>query len=417
MLALFAKRMAFSSRDTLVILIRGLAFRGGGRASQDPSAPLQVSSSPDEQILALRSLQQNVIAPARTLGWRVGLAIDVVMPSHLRSAWQQAKSASGLRAAVIEERIRETYRHRTQAENLVATLIWANQTGPAEWESRSAMLISRADLVFRKPLPLPPPPDEDGKLMLPFRSVYRKTNTTRCTHKWSDLIIYVPRRLELDFVDIVRSIASRQGENMHSIVADIKGGAPASTFRQWLDQHPGMIPPPNVPTILKTPNVRGRYGIPLAEVRAFAPEANAGPDSAFAYNPVYYIIGRNQSTTVVPPADCSAKANAAAAAAAAEALAARPPKGANTRLPAARAADFAAASLAKKVKVMAKAEAARDGAALGGAAINEKEARAEAKAEAKLEAKARSMDPAIAAAIRAKEARAKVKLLKGASKV
>ena len=45
------------------------------------------------------------------------------------------------------------------------------------------------------------------------------------------------------------------------------------------------------------------------------------------------------------------------------------------------------------------------------------EARVEAKAEAKLEAKARSMDPAIAAAIRAKEARAKAKLLKGASRV
>ena len=299
------------TQNILLIVIRGLAFRGGGRASQDPSAPLRVSSSPDEQIQALRSLQQHVIAPARTLGWRVGLAIDVVMPSHLHSAWQRAKSASGLRAAIIEERIRETYRHRTQTETLVATLVWANQTGPAEWRSRSALFITRADLVFRKPLPLPPPPDEDGKLMLPFRSVHRKTNTTRCTHMWSDLIIYVPRRLEIDFVDIVRNIASRQGENMHTIVADIKGGAPASTLRQWLDLHPSlakMKPPPNLATM----PIRGRYGIPLAEVRAFAPEANAGPDSAFAYNPVYYIIGRNQSTKVVPPADCSAKANAAA---------------------------------------------------------------------------------------------------------
>ena len=207
----------FGSRNTLVILIRGLAFRGGGRASQDPSAPLQVSSSPDEQILALRSLQQNVIAPARTLGWRVGLAIDVVMP-HLHSAWQQAKSASGLRAAVIEERIRETYRHRTQAENLVATLIWANQTGPAEWESRSAMLISRADLVIRKPLPLPPPPDEDGKLMLSHKSLHQKTNLTRCVTMWSELIIYVPRRLEPKFTEIVTATANRQGENLHSMI-------------------------------------------------------------------------------------------------------------------------------------------------------------------------------------------------------
>ena len=227
--------MAFSSRDTLVILIRGLAFRGGGRASQDPSAPLQVSSSPDEQILALRSLQQNVIAPARTLGWRVGLAIDVVMPSHLHSAWQQAKSASGLRAATIE-RISETYRERTQSESMVDTMIWANQTGPAEWESRSAMLISRADLVIRKPLPLPPPPDEDGKLMLSHKSLHQKTNLTRCVTMWSELLIYVPRRLDPSFISMLIGLANRQGENLHSF---------------------------------------GRSGIPEAEVRAFAPDANA----------------------------------------------------------------------------------------------------------------------------------------------
>ena len=41
-----------------------------------------------------------------------------------------------------------------------------------------------------------------------------------------------------------------------------------------------------------------------AEVRAFAPDANASPDSAHTYNPVYYIIGRNQSTRIAPPADC-----------------------------------------------------------------------------------------------------------------
>jgi len=256
--------MAFSSRNILVILVRGLAFRGGGRASQDPSAPLEVSSSPDEQILALRSLQQHVIAPARTLGWRVGLAIDVVMPSHLHSAWQQAKSASGLRAATIE-RISETYRKRTQSESMVDMMIWANRTGPAEWGSRSAMLISRADLVFRKPLPLPAPPDEDGKLMLPFRMISRKSNLTRCATMWSELLIYVPRRLDPSFISMLVGLANRQGENLHSF---------------------------------------GRSGIPEAEVRAFAPDANASPDSAHTYNPVYYIIGRNQSTRIAPPADC-----------------------------------------------------------------------------------------------------------------
>ena len=209
--------MASSSQSILVILIRGLAFRGGGRASQDPSAPLRVSSSPDEQIQALRSLQQNVIAPARTLGWRVGLAIDVVMPSHLHSAWQQAKSASGLRAATIE-RISETYRERTQSESMVDMMIWANRTGPAEWGSRSAMLISRADLVFRKPLPLPAPPDEDGKLMLSHKSLHQKTNLTRCVTMWSELIIYVPRRLEPKFTEIVTATANRQGENLHSMI-------------------------------------------------------------------------------------------------------------------------------------------------------------------------------------------------------
>ena len=240
------QKMASSSQSILVILIRGLAFRGGGRASQDPSAPLRVSSSPDEQILALRSLQQHVIAPARTLGWRVGLAIDVVMPSHLHSAWQQAKSASGLRAATIE-RISETYRERTQSESMVDMMIWANRTGPAEWGSRSAMLISRADLVFRKPLPLPAPPDEDGKLMLPFRMISRKSNLTRCATMWSELLIYVPRRLDPSFISMLVGLANRQGENLHSF---------------------------------------GRSGIPEAEVRAFAPDANASPDSAHTYNPV-----------------------------------------------------------------------------------------------------------------------------------
>ena len=48
-----------------------------------------------------------------------------------------------------------------------------------------------------------------------------------------------------------------------------------------------------------------RSGIPESDVRAFAPGANAGPDSKYSYNPVYYIIGRNQSMTIVPPSKCT----------------------------------------------------------------------------------------------------------------
>jgi hypothetical protein len=148
-------------------------------------------------------LQQNVVVPATAIGWRVGLAIDVVLPPQLHGAWQQVKSASGLHAAAIE-RLSENLRASSQSESFADSLEWASRTLAAEGEARSAVLITRVDLVLRRPLPLPAPPDVPGKLIMPFREIKAKSREGRqgygrCLVSWSDPIIYVPRcRIALD---------------------------------------------------------------------------------------------------------------------------------------------------------------------------------------------------------------------------
>ena len=189
----------------LLILLRGAAFRHGSRTSSRDrlTAYNAVNPASGEQLVALKSLQQNVVVPATAIGWRVGLAIDVVLPPQLHGAWQQVKSASGLHAAAIE-RLSENLRASSQSESFANSLEWASRTLAAEGAARSAVLITRVDLVLRRPLPLPAPPDVPGKLIMPFREIKAKSREGRqgygrCLVSWSDPIIYVPRcRTALD---------------------------------------------------------------------------------------------------------------------------------------------------------------------------------------------------------------------------
>ena len=188
-----------SGRFLLLILLRGAAFRHGGRTSSRDglTAYNAVNPASGEQLVALKSFQQNVVVPATAIGWRVGLAIDVVLPTRLHGAWQQVKIASGLHATAIE-RLGENLRAGTQSESLAESLQWVSRTMPAEGEARSAVLITRVDLVLRRPLPLPAPPDVPGKLIMPFREIKAKSRdgrqgNGRCLVSWSDPIIYVPR--------------------------------------------------------------------------------------------------------------------------------------------------------------------------------------------------------------------------------
>ena len=189
----------------LLILLRGAAFRHGSRTSSRDrlTAYNAVNPASGEQLVALTSLQQNVVVPATAIGWRVGLAIDVVLPPQLHGAWQQVKSASGLHVAAIE-RLSENLRASSQSESFADSLEWASRTMAADGEARSAVLITRVDLVLRRPLPLPAPPDVPGKLIMPFREIKAKSREGRqgygrCLVSWSDPIIYVPRcRIALD---------------------------------------------------------------------------------------------------------------------------------------------------------------------------------------------------------------------------
>ena len=191
--------MDASGKFLLLILLRGAAFRHGGRTSSRDglTAYNAVNPASGEQLVALKSFQQNVVVPATAIGWRVGLAIDVVLPPQLHGAWQQVKSASGLHAAAIE-RLSENLRASSQSESFANSLEWASRTLAAEGAARSAVLITRVDLVLRRPLPLPAPPDVPGKLIMPFREIKAKSRdgtqgNGRCLVSWSDPIIYVPR--------------------------------------------------------------------------------------------------------------------------------------------------------------------------------------------------------------------------------
>jgi len=239
------------SRTGLVIIVHGIAYRGCGRGCQT------ASSSTYEQSRAFKTFQQHVLMPAIASGWNVSLAIDVVLePQHVQH-WHRLTSSLA-KSFPIYLNDGPNYRGSSQLASTRTTLNWCMNAMAAAGDSnaRGALLLIRVDLMIRKPLPMPMPNDRDERVIVPFRML-GLSSTPNCASKkmsTSDTIIWVPRA--------ARPVAERCLWRQTDAIS--------------LDTlcHP--------------------------DLRFFSPTTNADPNSEVAWNDIYYMIGRNQSTEAWP---------------------------------------------------------------------------------------------------------------------
>ncbi len=246
----------------LIILLRGLAFRSGGRAPQFRSGALSTGGTIGTQLWALRSLKQNAIESATSAGWTVTLAMDVVVPSHRVQEWRAACSQARVfeKVARVLERISPAYRHDFQSSSILDGVEWLAGQAPDEFAMRGALLLMRVDLVLRQPLPLPRPPDSDSRPIVPFAYV-ESNKDGGCTKQYADTIIYVPTQ---GYEPFKRLLTSRKSNSLHALAAAFNN-----------------------------------------DVRLFAPDANAEADASVHWNPLYSMIGRPEAKTIALQPNCS----------------------------------------------------------------------------------------------------------------
>ena len=269
---------ADDARDSngLVILLRGMTFRAGGNEGQKQwsgSETNGVSASQAPQGTALTSFAQHVLAPSARARWNVSLFVDAVVPSVHVKAWNKMLGVI-LGHAVSGSRVATTYRTAKQGDSVRDSLSWIAALAPDVWDARGALLLARVDLVFKTDLPLPAAPDPDTRLIMPFAHLEFSREEGRCILGHSDTVIWVPRAADAAVARFLACVGCHN--SLHSIAM--------FTGKEALGK---------------------RSDKAGSGVRTFFPEANADADSSASLNPLYYIIGRPQSTRVVPRPACN----------------------------------------------------------------------------------------------------------------
>tara|TARA_B100000795_G_scaffold139292_1_gene104205 strand:+ start:352 stop:864 length:513 start_codon:yes stop_codon:yes gene_type:complete len=153
-----------AARPVLLVLLRGEVFRFGWQLSRDASGGL------NSQLEVLSALQRNVLHPAAKLGWSVRCLAHL---SYTARATRKARSLlNALRRLPVDavDMQPAARMEATQLLSIVKALQWSAQTTAKLQIARTwgAMLLIRADLVIKHPLPLPPPPG-GCEVLAPFQ--------------------------------------------------------------------------------------------------------------------------------------------------------------------------------------------------------------------------------------------------------
>ena len=156
------------ARAVLAVLVRGESFREGAQKSR------RVMADGGPQLEALRSVRTHVLGPAAAAGWDCALLADAWAPPVKHALLRSSLADLGAHAVRIPPLA------HSQHESLASSLRWAaallaappsaappNLSRFGGWR---ALLVLRADLQIKRPLPLPPPAvvARDAAVLLPF---------------------------------------------------------------------------------------------------------------------------------------------------------------------------------------------------------------------------------------------------------
>ncbi|KAL1507690.1 hypothetical protein AB1Y20_007303 [Prymnesium parvum] len=196
----------------LLLLLRGEAFRAGGHRSRAYAAG-------GEQMLALAAVRRHVAAAAAAAGWRVRLALDVVAPRALVRALLD--EAAALRLDVGAWRAADAPPFGSQLASFAESLRWAAAAAGAA----DALLVCRADLLFKRPLPLPRPCELDELIVVPFQISDAFGSRLQSGHpRVADAFVFVPAARVAELTAAVRRAASASLETtLHDLCAWLTG--------------------------------------------------------------------------------------------------------------------------------------------------------------------------------------------------
>ena len=186
-----------SASTRMTVLLHGEVFRngtsGGALARTAANSRFHQGTSLDsesirEQGLALQSIAAHVVAPLRSAGWNVSIALNAV--THDGAAGEALLHSQGSRHfATAHVRVRHGSLD-SQAEDILQVLRWV-RTACAECAG-GALLLLRIDLVMLAPLRVPSPAAfaDATTLLYPWYDSYDRTSGNR--RLLNDVLTFVP---------------------------------------------------------------------------------------------------------------------------------------------------------------------------------------------------------------------------------
>lgn len=233
--------------SNLLLVLRGEIFRRGDQHTRD------TFGDQTEQLLALSKLKEHVVEHLQKLKWHVTVVADVVVSDSSRAkVFTTAYRKYGFRHIRISN-----HTFPTQVQSWAASFLYAIKY----MSSSFAVLIVRADMLFKVDFPLPPPhvlcgPPSYLALWLHKYGKGKDKNTVHGNPRICDVSFFIPNSLKDNFL---HALYSNSGEGaLHKF---LDWTAPVETI--YFSKH--------------------------------------GTNPARKWNPLYFFVGRPRKMTSEPP--------------------------------------------------------------------------------------------------------------------
>mmetsp|Transcript_39760 Transcript_39760/g.90139 ORF Transcript_39760/g.90139 Transcript_39760/m.90139 type:complete len:376 (-) Transcript_39760:138-1265(-) len=188
------------AKQLLLLVLRGEVMRFGPQNSR------QTFSSLQPQLRALASLQRNAIAHAWSLGWETRCLAHVSYTARVGASMNARRLLHHLQTLFMVDAVEmlpAAKQAPSQLMSIVRTLKWVSLTASKfRWTHLwRAMLLVRADLEFKAPLPLPPAGRAGCEVLAPFQVGQDAP---------SDVLWFLPRCRYREFAQVVTRMATDQ---------------------------------------------------------------------------------------------------------------------------------------------------------------------------------------------------------------
>eukprot|EP00963_Diacronema_lutheri_P011170 scaffold1328_cov375-Pavlova_lutheri.AAC.21 len=177
----------------LLLILRGEVFRHGNQFTRD------TLGDPKEQLLALHKFKERVVQPLTKLGWDTTVVADVVVSDDSRAKiYTEAYQKHGFQRIRVAKQVSST-----QVQGWISSFEYACKAMSGDY----AVLIVRADMVFKADYPLPSPSKLCGppSYLALFLARKEKHITAEGNPRICDVSLFVPNALQDNFLQVLHA--------------------------------------------------------------------------------------------------------------------------------------------------------------------------------------------------------------------